>query len=152
MAEQDQVVEYDLGAKPGSIGGGTYVLQSEYDSFLVFDAGQYDGERFIRSWAVVTIKHCMLTKFGSPNDEGLGQHPLYKRGLSFYNVYEVLNSSFVQKEIGTHTDLHHWIFTFKDSTFECIGDELRLDVSTQPLAQVIADVTARMLPPSVRNT
>lgn len=34
----------------------------------------------------------LIYKFGYPNDEVLESHPMYKFGLSFYGLYEVINS------------------------------------------------------------
>ncbi len=70
--------------------------------------------------------------FGWPNDDALNGHPLYSRGLSPYDVFEVLNSSWIRSlermnSVHPHHDparfqqLKHFIFTFHDSTFECIA-------------------------------
>ncbi len=37
---------------------------------------------------VIEFHDCLIREFGYPNDEALGGHPLYERGLRFYGVYE----------------------------------------------------------------
>ncbi|WP_323816615.1 hypothetical protein [Cellvibrio sp. NN19] len=40
-----------------------------------------------------------LVKYGSPNDEARGGHPLTKYGLGFYGFFEVENSDWVREQI-----------------------------------------------------
>ncbi len=84
---------------------------------------------------VVQFPLCIYMMFGAPNDEALGGHPLWSRGLKFYAVHEVLNSSLIKmlEERNSFHDRHdqksylenkkHYIFTFHDSTLECVVDE-----------------------------
>jgi hypothetical protein len=69
---------------------------------------------------------------GTPNDETLHGHPLWKRGLGFYGAFRVDDSSLVRRLVATNSvhkrhddsmldDLKHYIFTFHDSTFECVA-------------------------------
>jgi hypothetical protein len=69
--------------------------------------------------------------FGSPNDEALGGHPLFDRGLEFYAAHRVLNSSWIRQlermnrvhpmhSPESFSRLSHVILTFHDSTFECV--------------------------------
>jgi hypothetical protein len=69
--------------------------------------------------------------FGYPNDEALGGHPLYQRGLRFYQPHLIGNSSTIERfhrqnlvsfpDTGNlWSDCRHLIFTFKDETFECV--------------------------------
>ena len=73
--------------------------------------------------------------FGAPNDEALGGHPLSKKGLKFYSVHRVDNSSWIE-ELERRNAVHpqhdrerfmkdkiHYVFTFQDSTFECVVNE-----------------------------
>src|SRR5262249_37824517 len=46
--------------------------------------------------ALVRFPLCTHFTFGAPNDEALGGHPLWNRGLQFYSVHEVTNSSLIQ--------------------------------------------------------
>src|SRR4051812_28949905 len=87
-------------------------------------------------FAVVHFPRCTYFTYGSPNDEALGGHPLAQRGLTWYSVHEVINSSLIQElerrnrihprhSANLFKDRKHYIFTFKDSTLECV-------VSQQP--------------------
>jgi hypothetical protein len=70
--------------------------------------------------------------FGPPNDEALSGHPLAARGLASYRVCEVQDSSWLRSleqmnSVHPHhsheffADLRHFVFTFHDTTFECIA-------------------------------
>jgi hypothetical protein len=73
-------------------------------------------------------------KFGSPNDEALGGHPLSRYGLKFYEFHVVENSPWLaemccQNRVHPRhsdwmfADLRHWIISFQDSTLEVVGRE-----------------------------
>lgn len=85
--------------------------------------------------AVVHFPLCSIFTFGSPNDEALNGHPLYSRGLKPYSVHFVEDSSWIdllERRNSVHPmhdrkrfleDKRHYIFTFHDSTLECVVDE-----------------------------
>jgi len=86
--------------------------------------------------AIVEFERIRAHYFGPPNDEALSGHPLYKKGLRFYGVYEVRNSSWVRAlermnrvhpnhRPGMFSDYRHFIFTFHDTTLECIATGVR---------------------------
>ena len=74
-------------------------------------------------------------QFGSPNDEALGGHPLSKLGLKFYTVHQIENSPWIaelERRNAVHPsynkerfleDTIHYVFTFQDSTLECVVKE-----------------------------
>jgi hypothetical protein len=84
---------------------------------------------------VVRFPLCNYVAFGAPNDEALGGHPLYGRGLQFYSVHEVVHSSLIkmlERRNSVHPrhdpelylrDMKHYVFTFQDSTLECVVSE-----------------------------
>ena len=85
--------------------------------------------------AVITFPMIDVFQFGSPNDEALAGHPLYKSGLEFYSVHRVDGSSWIrklQKRNSVHPQHNrrrflegkvHYVFTFQDSTLECVVTE-----------------------------
>jgi hypothetical protein len=88
----------------------------------------------------VEFSHILCHYFGWPNDEVLNGHPLHKRGLGFYGVFEVLDSSWIRSlEAGNSLhDRHnpagfvkarHFVFTFHDNTFECIAEGISFAVT-----------------------
>ncbi|HEV8291465.1 MAG TPA: hypothetical protein VGP94_06060 [Tepidisphaeraceae bacterium] len=85
--------------------------------------------------AIVRFPLCHYLIFGSPNDEALHGHPLFSKGLKFYSVHEIVGSSLIQmleRRNSVHArhnkdsfrrDLKHYVFTFEDSTLECVVRE-----------------------------
>lgn len=72
---------------------------------------------------------------GQPNDEALSGHPLWGRGLNCYSVHEVIDSSLIRM-LEQRNAVHprhdrkrfleykrHYVFTFQDSTLECVVTE-----------------------------
>jgi hypothetical protein len=132
-AKGDQyAVPLDLGFEPSSAVTNPSLQQDEYSAILRFNAvaKRPDGT-FVDGTAEVTFASCSITKFGYPNDDALPGHPLYGRGLSPYGIFQVHNSewdralreqnlvSFPNGHQPAGTDLH-LVFSFHDSTFECI--------------------------------
>jgi hypothetical protein len=82
--------------------------------------------------AVIRFSLWNYVIYGAPNDEALGGHPLSKHGLKFYTVHEIEDSSLIQtleRQNSVHPrhdrelylkDKRHYIFTFQDSTLECV--------------------------------
>ena len=74
-----------------------------------------------------------IVKFGYPNDEALPGHPLYPKGLTFYGIFEVRDSSWSRalaeqnlvsfpNPSPSATSGRHFVVTFHDSTLECIAE------------------------------
>ena len=89
--------------------------------------------------AVISFHRCWIHKFGTPNDEAISGHPLYKKGLKPYSVFKVLHSSWIAElermnSVHPYHDkkrfeaLNHFIFTFHDSTFECAAEGVVSDL------------------------
>jgi hypothetical protein len=75
-------------------------------------------------------------KYGGPNDEAHGAHPLARHGLGIYGLYEVENSPWLREMMVAnrihprHTDdlfagRKHYIACFKDVKFECACREMK---------------------------
>jgi hypothetical protein len=150
----DSVVELDIGVRPDAGVSGALVLQDEYDTQLAFRATTKESAGQRVAMAVVTFQRCILTRFGYPNDEARRGHPLYKRGLGFYGVFEVLNSSWalsvaVQNRLSfpqTPDDYagRHFVFAFHDSTFECLANDLKVELS-EDCAEVFRRLLTQMV-------
>lgn len=85
--------------------------------------------------AVIQFPLVKTFQFGSPNDEALGGHPLTKFGLKYYSVHRIDNSPWIA-ELEQRNSIHprhdkerfikdavHYVFTFQDSTLECVVNE-----------------------------
>lgn len=134
----EYVQPLDFGIFPEAAVSGAMLFQDEYRAFLTFNAmrPEPDGRRAAAGLALVEIRGCRLTQFGHPNDEALPGHPLYDRGMEGYGIYEVIHSSWVEKHLQinrVHFPNYQWtgrhfMFTFHDSTFECIAADLFVEV------------------------
>jgi hypothetical protein len=89
--------------------------------------------------ALVVFSHPYAHMFGPPNDEAFTGHPLASRGLEPYSVYEVAGSSWI-KALEQMNSVHpyhraerfsgfkHYIFSFHDSTFECVAQSFSISL------------------------
>lgn len=101
------------------------VAATEHGLILRYYAGE-------SSAAIIKFPLVRCFKFGSPNDEALSGHPLKKFGLEYYGVHKVKKSPWIselEKQNSVHSrhnkedyinNSEHYIFTFQDSTFECV--------------------------------
>lgn len=129
--ERDQVVE--LTDVPASTTGAPapIVLSDESTVVLAYITDGDDGMRG-EPMAIVRFEHYTSFMFGAPNDEALHGHPLFARGMTSYSAFRVENSSWVRQlermnSVHRRHDpqefekLKHFVFTFHDSTFECVA-------------------------------
>ncbi len=84
--------------------------------------------------AIVTVsfERPYAHMFGPPNDEAFHGHPLADRGLTPYGVFRIDHSSWLrrlermnsvhpQHDPDAFEQLHHFVLSFHDSTFECVA-------------------------------
>ncbi len=94
--------------------------------------------------AIVKFKKRYIYKFGIPNDEVLLGHQYYKIGLKPYSFMEVKDSDWIKEIIRIESHhpyfdkhsfgkLKHYIFTFKDNTFECIAEDYSIEFSFETM-------------------
>ncbi len=156
MEKTDKVVELDLGCVPEAAISGAVLVQTEHSTFLTFNAMRKVGQRRERAGtALVEFRFCECTQFGYPNDEALPGHRLYSSGLGGYGIFEVLNPSWPKRleqqnrvaypDRELYSSPRHFIITFHDSTFECLADDIALEVIDEPYAQVFERITRRVL-------
>src|ERR1700733_3937554 len=85
--------------------------------------------------AVVTFPNWVDVKVGSPNDEALNGHPLYRYGLRPYLIHRIENSPWLD-ELERQNSVHpshssvrfreskvHYLFALKKETIECLVRE-----------------------------
>ena len=149
---QEYAIQLDFGVAPEAAVSGPMLLQDDYHAFLAFNAmrPRPDGMREEAGLAIVELQGCSTTKFGYPNDEALPGHPLYRRGLGGYEIFEVLNSSWINEQNQMNKvhfpetqmrPVRHFIFTFHESTLECIATDIKVEVAPfSPQFQKIYDV------------
>jgi hypothetical protein len=89
--------------------------------------------------------------FGPPNDEAFNGHPLYGRGLRPYGVFEVLGSSWIrslERMNSVHryhrperfNKYHHYVFSFHDTTFECVAGGFTVSLRTGSVNGILRSV------------
>jgi hypothetical protein len=98
--------------------------------------------------ALITFTRPKAHMFGPPNDEAFSGHPLASRGLKPYSVSEIRNSSWLrhlERMNAVHPyhkpelflDYHHFVFSFHDTTFECISKGFQVSIHHGSVAEVI---------------
>jgi hypothetical protein len=101
--------------------------------------------------AIVRFALCHAHMFGPPDDEAFTGHPLASRGLSPYGAFEVEHSSWIRRLERMNSvhpahraerfwKMRHLIFTFHDSTFECVCDAFDITRARGSIASVVPDM------------
>jgi hypothetical protein len=126
---------------------GVSVLHGETSTFLIYPT--YYGFRDKASqYILVECEELSLSRFGYPNDEGLGEHRLYNKGLKDVNgLAEVKNSELLAEYENmirrsceriwggrgmlsqvpcSPSGKRHFVLSFKENVFEAICDTLRV--------------------------
>jgi hypothetical protein len=99
--------------------GCIYLLIEKSDELV--DVLKFDGSTF---------------KYGSPNDEARGAHPLMSHGLGFYGLFEVKHSPWIieltranrihpSHDDSHYKDLKHYIACFKDVMLEVVCRQMQ---------------------------
>ncbi len=162
--EKDKVIE--LKDVPQSSVGSPLpiVLSNEYKTLLAYllqdepnwnNPTAEDFEKSGEPIAIVEFKNRRSLMFGSPNDEAFHGHPLANRGLHSYGFFEVENSSWIRKleRMNSVHEYHkpkhfekykHFVFTFHDSTFECIAEKFEISVHEGSLENILPEMQKRL--------
>jgi len=147
----------DLGFLPETGVSGPFLLQTDTVTVLTFIAVKLaaDGSRSAAGTAIIEFDLAHWTTFGYPNDEALSGHPLYGRGLAAYGIYEVHNSHWVRRMFEQNkvafpntkpSVARHLLFSFHDSTFECICRGVKSALlSSQPFPHIFTELSKRVL-------
>ena len=109
------------------------------------------GELF----ALIAFSSKKAVLFGPPNDEALNGHPLHDRGLQPYSAFEVKDSSWIrslERMNRVHprhrperlAEYRHLIFTFHDSTFECIARAFRASSIRTTTSDLVTEMSRRL--------
>jgi len=148
--ERDRVVAIDTVPHASTGSAEPRIVADESTVALRYataESDQDEGDLGIQM-AIVRFESCWAHYFGSPNSEALHGHPLYGRGLTFYGIFEVLDSSWIrlmEKRNRVHqhhsparyAELRHFIFTFNDSTFECVAESVTSQTALWRDAEVL---------------
>lgn len=147
--DQDQVTVLIDAPKPASSSTDPILMAQEDILLLSYYLQDNGGASFGADEVAMLTFHGVLSHmFGLPNKSVLSGHPLASRGLEPFGVYTVTNSSWLRALEQVHSvhERHdpkifmrlknHYIFTFHDSTFECIAEGFKYDLHEIHIAQV----------------
>jgi hypothetical protein len=145
-----RVQPFYIGCEPSPSVPAETLLQDGWKTYLLFFAVSkaIDESGYLRDLgvAVLDCQHCVASKFGYPNDEGLPEHPYYRCGMSELatSVLEVVDSPWVQEVTDQRVasarriwerrgmdwswargnQPRHFILTLKEKTLECLASSL----------------------------
>jgi hypothetical protein len=122
------------------------VLHGDHSTFLIY-ASYYAANDSSLNYVLVECTRLGLSHFGYPNDEGLGEHRLYDKGLAkIHGFGEVHHSELLQEYESMRkrsreriwrgrgvpevkyspSSKRHFIISFKENVFEAICEDLQL--------------------------
>ncbi|MDB6121376.1 MAG: hypothetical protein JWQ71_369 [Pedosphaera sp.] len=131
---------------PLPVGLEATVLHGELSTFLIY-ASYYATNDSSLKYVFIECTGMGLLRFGYPNDEGLGEHRLYHKGLaSVHGFGEVHNSELLEEyesmrkrsfqriwrgrdvpEVKySRSSKRHFIISLKENVFEVLCEDLRL--------------------------
>ena len=102
---------------------------------------------------IVRFNFCYASMFGPPNDEAFSGHPLASRGLGPYGTYRIESSSWIRRlermnsvheyhQPERFSERHHFVWSFHDSTFECICNSYDFKLAQGSIESVIPEMKA----------
>ncbi len=79
---------------------------------------------------IATFPICREQRFGESNAKSLRKHPLAERGLKAHGAFEVRDSSWARalEARDGPAKRKHFIFTFRDSIFECVASGIGVEL------------------------
>lgn len=121
-----------------------------YENFLI--SGQQDLYLLLEEsdGLVAALRfNFLIYKYGYPNDEAMGAHPMAKYGLGFYGLFEVLNSPWIieirdsnrihpRHNDSMFSDYKHYVARFKDVTLDVICSKMEeVQMTKQELIEIV---------------
>lgn len=122
---------------PNLSAGSVFKAQARKGLVVVYES-QGPGWPDSEHWAVVCFSPCACVVCGGPNDEALGNHPLFASGLRFYTLQEVIDSPWLaercriqDKDANPHPPwwlgrCRHFVLAFKENTVEVMAERYEL--------------------------
>ena len=105
--------------------------------------------------AIVTFIRPNSHRFGIVNDEAVGGHPLYEKGLQVYSAHVIENSSWIE-ELKTMHKVHpcysnkhwdnykHFLLFFHDEIFEVIAEGYKIETYKTTFKDVGIEIAKRL--------
>jgi hypothetical protein len=145
-----------------------HVLSSGWRTFLLYVAHEPDPDwdgSYVREMrtmdihriALVEFRQCSVYQFGVPNDEVIGGHRLWGKGLAPYAAHVIANSRWLaeMEQINkVHPSyqpdkwraLKHYLLIFHDESFECLASSYTIEVMQDTLEHGAEIARTRLFP------
>lgn len=119
--DRDQAVPLELAPPPDATGDPLpIVLAKDGAVILSYVAGR-------ELTVMATFPICHEHHFGGPDAKSLPKHPLAARGLKAHGAFEVRGSSWAASQEEPKR-WKHFVFTFRDSLFECLANDIGVEL------------------------
>lgn len=120
---RDKAIVLDLAPPPDSGDPLPVVLAKDGAVIVSYVAGR-------ELTVMATFPICAAHLFGGPDAKSVGKHPLAERGLKAHGAFEVRDSSWARSldSRDGKARLKHFIFTFRDSVFECVANDVGIEL------------------------
>jgi hypothetical protein len=149
--DEEHAEAFDLGVRWSAGAPMPVLLQCEWHTFLAFYTGARDDEI-----GVVEFYRCVVAILSEPNDESLKAHRLWGKGLDFYAAHVVHNSKWFQAwrvlngmlwehDPDAWAGYKHYVFTFHDSTFQCIAKSFEVRKITASMEEVLLQLIPKLV-------
>ena len=107
-------------------------------------------------FVVIEFTGCRDLRFGGPNDEALGGHPLYGRGLQGYRAHEILNSQWIDHVITVNSvhpqhsaalfdGLRHFALLFHDEMLEALATGIEARLVKGTMKTILTGLTTSLI-------
>lgn len=131
-----------------------HVPDPNWDGSYITMKDPSDGS--VESLALVEFDFYYSARLGAPNDEVFEGHPLAGKGLEAYTAQIVKNSRWIHELEAINSvhsmynpdswrDLHHYIFWFHDSTFECVAKAYTVKTFQESMADMLTRMSNQLL-------
>ena len=107
-------------------------------------------------FVVIELWGCAGIRFGGPNDEAIGGHPLHGKGLDGYRAHEVINSAWIEDAIRVNSvhphhsgdpfrRLHHYVLLFHDEMLEALADGIEARLTEGTRREILTSLTGNLI-------
>ncbi|MFV2057840.1 MAG: hypothetical protein ACC707_15340 [Thiohalomonadales bacterium] len=151
---KDIVVELDM--EPSSSGAPCpLIVSNEHNLYVAYYLQDIPENYKFEAIGLVKFKNFHAYQFGPPNDEAFHGHPLYKKGLKPYGTYEILKSSWVARfemmnsvheyhSKESFDNLHHYVWSFHDTTLEVVAKGYSLNIKDDTINSVVSNIVSNI--------
>lgn len=126
-------------------------LSDDGRTILIFEASAASKQTTV----ALSFDRTLNVRHGWPNDEAIGGHRLYGKGLCAHGYFEVENSKLIQElELGNrvhpshkpehHRGYKHYLLSFQDETIEIVSKEVSHETFEEDVMLVVPKLLSRL--------